>query len=590
MPRVPCLARLNGGPWGLRRRVPDDLRPIIKKREIWVSYGTDSFAAAKQRHHREMAIVDALFADARQRLAAGEESPGITRKEAARLAQATVDDIHHAARAWFHDEEKRLLERWRAAGSHDGGTAVEREDGLHALQDDQAAVHGPGGEEWAAEEARRALAARNLALPPGALFAEAVEAFHAAAKEAVDRAVQRWAGLPPEPPRDARFADVTAGSPAPTPPPPAVTLDGLIDAYMAAPERARLAPKTTAKYAGFRRVLCDLLGADTRAATITREDCRRAQAVLLALPANAAQRYPDLDAKRAAEAAQRDGVKPMHPKTVGNHLDFLASVFKWGLKERVIRMGDGNPAEGLNIATVKTVTASGEKRRPFEPAELTAIFARPLFTGCKDDDNGYDTPGPNRPRRGRFWVPLLGLFAGLRLNEACQLRVDDVREVDGVPVIYVRAEADGQRLKTQAAERRVPVHPELVRIGFLHLVSRQRAAGHDRLFPELPAGKLGNYSDPFSKWFARFLEKAGVTARGVVFHSFRHTFRDRMTEAGIPDSVADLLGGWSSPGSKSEGSRYGEGGSIRFLADHVARIVHPGLDLSHLYPADETKP
>ncbi len=311
MPRVPCLARLNGGPWGLRRRVPDDLRPIIKKREIWVSYGTDSFVEAKRSHHREMAVVDAPFADARKRLASGQDSPGISRREAARLAQATMDDIHHAARAWFHDEEKRLLERWRATGSDDGGSALKREEGLHALQGDQASVHGSGGEEWAAEQAARALAARNLALPPGALFVEAVEAFHAAAKEAVDRAVQRWAGLPPEPPRDARFADVTAGSPAPIPPPPAVTLDRLIDAYMEAPERARLAPKTTAKYAGFRRVLCDLLGADTRAATITREDCRRAQAVLLALPANAAQRYPTAAATQICTKACGPRQRPL---------------------------------------------------------------------------------------------------------------------------------------------------------------------------------------------------------------------------------------------------------------------------------------
>jgi integrase len=570
--------------------VPDDLRPIIKKREIWVSYGTDSFVEAKRRHHREMAIVDALFADARKHLAAPGEAPGITRNEAVRLAQATADDIRYAAQAWFHAEERRMLQRWQRAGSDDGGTAEDREEGLHAFQEDQAAIHGGSGRDWAREEAVRALAARNLTLPPGELFMQAAEAFHTAAKEAVDRAVQRWMGLLPDPPRDARFTGVTAGSAAPELPPAAVTLDGLIVAYMAAPERAGLAPKTKAKYAGFRRVLCDLLGADTRAATITRDDCRRAQGVLRTLPANAAQRYPDLDAKQAAEAAQRDGVRPMHPKTVGNHLDFLASVFKWGLREGVIRMGDRNPAEGLNIATVRTVTASGEKRRPLAPAELKAIFARPLFTGCKDDDIGYDTPGPNRPRRGRFWVPLLGLFAGLRLNEACQLRTEDVREVDGVPVIFVRADAEGQRLKTRAAERRVPVHPELVRIGFLHLVSRQRAAGHDRLFPELPVGKLGNYSDPFSKWFGRFMEKAGVTARGVVFHSFRHSFRDRMTEAGIPDSVADLIGGWTSAGSKSEGSRYGEGGSVRFLAEHVARVTYPGLDLAHLYLPDDSKP
>ncbi|WP_340643601.1 site-specific integrase [Roseococcus suduntuyensis] len=588
VPRVPCLARLNGGPWGLRRRVPDELRPIIGKREIWVSYKTDSFADAKRRHHREMAVVDALFEDARKRLASGGDPSSIARKEAARIAQATVEDIHHAARAWFHAEEGRLLDRWRRAGSHDGGTAVEREDGLHALQDNQAAIHGPAGEEWAAEAAQKAFAARNLTLPPGALFAEAVEAFHAAAKEAVDRAVQRWGGRPVEPPRDRRFADVTAGSPAPVPPPPAVTLRALCDAYLNDPERADISPKTRVKYVGSLRLLCDLIGEDRRADSITREDCRRVRTVLLTYPTNAVQRYPGLTARQVAEAAARDGVPPMSAKTLRHHLDILATLFRWGEKEKVIRLPDGNPAVGLQATTAKNVTArKGEDRRPFTPAELTAIFKAPLYIGCENDEEGYHLPGPNHPRRGRFWVPLLGLYAGLRLNEACQLLTADVEEVDGVHVIHVRATTEGQRLKTKAAERRIPVHPELQRIGFLHLVSRQRLAGEVRLFPDLRAGKLGNYSDPFSKWFARFLDKVGVKAPGAVFHSFRHGFRDRMTEAGIPDSVADLLGGWTAPGRKSEGGRYGEGGSVRFLAEHVARITYPGLNLDHLHLSNE---
>lgn len=568
--------------------MPDDLRPIIGKREIWVSYGTDSFVQARRRHHREMAVVDALFAAARQRLAAGEQPGPSASLDPVRLATATVEDIHHAARAWFHAEEHRLLDRWRHRAVEDGAARGDWEDGLHALQDDQAALHGPAGVAWAAEEAHRALTEHRLTLPPGTGFVDAVEAFHAAAREAVDRAVQRWAGQPLQPPRDARFADVTAGMPAPAPPPSPMTLDDLIAAYLAAPERVSIAPKTLLKYQGFRRVLCDIIGADTPARAISREDCRRAQATLLGLPANAAQRYPGLSTAQAVEAARRDGVAPMHPKTVGNHLDFLASVFKWGLKERAIRMPDGNPAEGLNAVTTKTVTVAGERRRPFTSAELTAIFRSPLFTGCQNDGAGYDTPGEQHPRRGRFWVPLLGLFAGLRLNEACQLRTEDVREVDGVPVLYIRAEAEGQRLKTAAAERRVPLHPELVRCGFLHLVSDKRAAGEARLFPELPAGKLGNYSDPFSKWFGRFLERAGVTARGAVFHSFRHTFRDRMREAGIPREVADVVGGWKGgSGSASEGDRYGAGLSAVTLAQHVERITYPGLDLNHLYLTPE---
>ncbi len=73
-------------------------------------------------------------------------------------------------------------------------------------------------------------------------------------------------------------------------------------------------------------------------------------------------------------------------------------------------------------------------------------------------------------RRARFWVPLIGLHSGLRLNEICSLGVDDVAPRDGVDCLIVRPDAEsGKLLKTRAAARVVPVHPELRRCGLLGL-------------------------------------------------------------------------------------------------------------------------
>ena len=582
MPHIPCLARLNGGPWGFRRRVPDDIRAVIGKREIWKSYKTDDHAKARKMHNREMAVVDAMFVEARRKLAEANGAsvqPGATPV----LVVAAEEDIRAAALAWFHAQERKSAAEDRA-GLHPtpGASSPDPDDMLATLGTDEAALEGERGRQWAEKAARDALARYGFNLPEGELRALAADLMQRAALETVRRSVRRWSGGVGEIAHDADFAGITAASPAPpAPQSPGLTFKALADAYLAAPERVGISPKTKLKYEGMSRVLGDLLGAGTVAATITREECRKAQAALMKLPANAAQRYPGLDAKQAVEAAQRDGTAPMHPKSVGNHLDLLAALYRWGIRERLVRMPEGNPAEGLNAATAKNVTAASgtERRRPFTNEELRAIFAQPVFTGCKDDENGYDKPGPNRPRRGRFWVPLLGLWAGMRLNEACQLRAADVAEIDGVPMLYVRASADGQRLKTSAAERRIPVHPELVRLGFLDFVAAQRKAGHERLFPELPAGALGNYSDPYSKWFARLLTKAGVTSAGAVFHSFRHGWRDRLREAGVPRDVADALGGWASQG---QGQHYGAGFSARVLAEHIGRVAYPGLDLSRL--------
>lgn len=45
--------------------------------------------------------------------------------------------------------------------------------------------------------------------------------------------------------------------------------------------------------------------------------------------------------------------------------------------------------------------------------------------------------------------------------------------------------------------------------------------------------------------FSKILEKAEVASDGYTFHSWRHTFRTRLSEAGVSDDLAKRLGGWT---------------------------------------------
>jgi len=60
----------NGG-WTFRVRIPDDLRPILAKREIWKSLGAVSYREALRLSHAESIKAEALFAAAREKLAGG---------------------------------------------------------------------------------------------------------------------------------------------------------------------------------------------------------------------------------------------------------------------------------------------------------------------------------------------------------------------------------------------------------------------------------------------------------------------------------------------------------------------------------------
>src|SRR5690606_13948180 len=99
------------------------------------------------------------------------------------------------------------------------------------------------------------------------------------------------------------------------------------------------------------------------------------------------------------------------------------------------------------------------------------------------------------PRNARFWIPLLSMFGVLRLNEACQLDVADIRRVEDVDcfVITERSEDDhnDKRLKTASSERVVPIHATLLDLGFMDFVSQRKRAGETKLFAEVGMGATG---------------------------------------------------------------------------------------------------
>ncbi len=152
--------------------------------------------------------------------------------------------------------------------------------------------------------------------------------------------------------------------------------------------------------------------------------------------------------------------------------------------------------------------------------------------------------------------------------------------MDGVTVIHIRLEGEGKKLKSDAARRSVPVHPEVGRIGFEGYVEAMRRRGEARLFPELEQDKRGYYSDAYQKWFSRFLDRCGAKAPRTSFHSFRHCWADAMREAGVPRDRMRLMGGWAGSGVDAN---YGSGLRPSTLAEEIAKVRYPGLDLSHLH-------
>jgi integrase len=228
------------------------------------------------------------------------------------------------------------------------------------------------------------------------------------------------------------------------------------------------------------------------------------------------------------------------------------------------------------------------ERAPFVPSELQTIFKAPLFTEQATPDGAKGAAG--------VWLPLLALFSGARQAELAGLRVSNVQDdvSTGTPLLFIVAERKaGKKLKTKSSERVVPVHPQLMRLGFLKYVEqRKRESERAWLFPTVAPDQPGALR-AWSKWFGRYLRSTvGIADTAKVFHSFRHGFKDAARAAGISQEVHDALTGHSHASTVSGGygakqmlQRFG----VAVLKSAVEKISYPGLDLSRVRPFVRSK-
>lgn len=127
------------------------------------------------------------------------------------------------------------------------------------------------------------------------------------------------------------------------------------------------------------------------------------------------------------------------------------------------------------------------------------------------------------------WLVLLGLTTGARIRELVQLHHKDIFKADGVWCLkLVNDEEAGQKVKNEKSHRRVPIHPELIKAGFVKFV--QAGTGDGMVFNASTDNKYKDPSPAFGKRFSRFVDNViGKDARaGLCFHSFRHNYTDML--------------------------------------------------------------
>ncbi|MDA9478917.1 hypothetical protein XI03_31430 [Bradyrhizobium sp. CCBAU 65884] len=481
------------GIYWLRKRVPDELVGLVGKREELRTLGTRDPAVAKGRHAAALAEVEAKWANLRAGLKV------LTEREALDLAAPLGD--------WWisqHRENPSTQASWRTEYGErvfapqpplvlGNGSSLEA---VFALREGEIEVMQM--ERWCLEAATEISSSRGIQLDDVGvrLLARCV----ARIIQGASLKLKRLADGEPE---AAVFPFAHVGhttSSAPTSNKQPLPFGKVVDGWTA--ER-RPAPKTVYEWSRVFKQLIAFLGhADARA--LTGDDLIRWKAAMVA--------------------------EGLRPKTIQDaKLAPVRAILQWGVDNKLLAV---NAADGV---TIDARGKQGEKKRSFTEEEAKII----LRAALKETDPV------------RRWVPWIGAYSGARVSEICQLRHEDIVEIEGIWCLKVMPEAGS--VKTSGSERIIPIHPALEANGFIRFAQKKKEGP---IFPGLSPDKFGKRGGNGTKVIGRFVRQLGIKdARVSPSHSWRHRIKTLGRRHGL---AKDILEAMTGHGSKSVADTYGE--------------------------------
>lgn len=383
-------------------------------------------------------------------------------------------------------------------------------------------------------------------------------------------------------------ADQVPTADAPAAPPKTPLASSLFEDFIA--HRRTVEAKTEQVLAQERdtlRLFADICG-DRPLDAYKRADISHFHATMRRLPSKRGRSPADreLTAADFIARAEASGESRITDKTLKRHHSALSQFFRFGMDRGLLT--NGHRKELVEDFRFRPNKAAREQRDAWTSDELKTLFASPVWTGCAGP-RARHVPGDMVIKDARFWLPLLALFHGARLEELADLYRRDVwqdGDVWALRIVETEGEGEGpeRRLKTEHATRTLPLHPMLIRLGFLDYIAETAPEPNDPLFPDLePQGPDKKRGPRITRWFVHYRRKVGVYRAGVAMHAFRHTARTRLSDLtnGLRERHLNSLFGHS--GGGSEGAvRYDKGAGLAAIAETLALLEYPEIDLSRL--------
>lgn len=212
-----------------------------------------------------------------------------------------------------------------------------------------------------------------------------------------------------------------------------------------------------------------------------------------------------------------------HAKTyVNNKVSVLRGFFAWAANNGHYPKGQDPTSGHIKFSKREKVLQVARGWQMFKPEQLHAIFDPATYTSIREDESR--------------WLPILLLYTGARSNEIARLELEDIAQKGEHWALEITVLGEDKSVKTLESIRKIPIHPDLIALGFLDKVAALRQAGHTKLFPGLNFAAQNGPANAPQRAFSRLLGRVGVKARGdglVGVHSLRSTVISTLDEAGV---------------------------------------------------------
>ncbi|MBX9660238.1 MAG: tyrosine-type recombinase/integrase [Nitrospiraceae bacterium] len=281
------------------------------------------------------------------------------------------------------------------------------------------------------------------------------------------------------------------------------------------------------------------------------------------------------------------GKPTLSETTINKHITHVKQVFSTALRHHRFATSDEIDDMFSDIPLSDSVPKA-QKRVNWPLAKLNALFQSPIWTGTQSAEDDRS----KRWQSGKFiyvdaywWLPVVALHTGARLEELAQLQHSDLKtDDDGLPYLDI-TDLEERRVKTLTSIRMVPVHPFLLELGFRELFIPGKKG---RVFSELKqAGRPLKWGGQYSEDFTEYRRAVNLYKNLMDFHAFRHSFVSAMRSFAKVDSelVGKLVGHVHDPEAGKVGTTTSYTHfSIAANAEELAKLdwEKHGLNLSHL--------